>query len=80
MLNVDSLITSFYSYCSYSDDALMEVISDASTRKSDNSLADTEDFTSSCPCIDNLGLNAERFLAQSCPTVTTPLLTNTVAT
>ncbi|XP_062715719.1 speract receptor isoform X1 [Aedes albopictus] len=67
-------------YHHYSDDALMEVISDASTRKSDNSLADTEDFTSSCPCIDNLGLNAERFLAQSCPTVTTPLLTNTVAT
>ncbi|XP_055593126.1 speract receptor isoform X2 [Uranotaenia lowii] len=68
-------------YHRYSDDALMEVISDSSTRKSDNSsLADTEDFTSSCPCIDNLGLNSDRFLMQSCPTVTTPLLTNTVAT
>ncbi|XP_058835407.1 guanylate cyclase 32E [Topomyia yanbarensis] len=67
-------------YHRYSDDALMEVISDSSTRKSDNSLADTEDITSSCPCIDHLGMNSDRFLIQSCPTVTTPLLTNTIST
>ncbi|XP_053684582.1 receptor-type guanylate cyclase Gyc76C [Sabethes cyaneus] len=67
-------------YHRYSDDALMEVISDSSTRKSDNSLVDMEDITTSCPCIDNLGLNTERFLIQNCPTVTTPLLANTIAT
>lgn len=66
----------------------MEVISDSSTRKSDNSLTDTtaEDLASSCPCIDHLGMmSSDRFLVQPhqqlvCPTVTTPLLTNTVAT
>lgn len=68
----------------------MEVISDSSTRKSDNSLTDTtaEDLASSCPCIDHLGMmSSDRFLVQQhqhqqlvCPTVTTPLLTNTVAT
>ncbi|XP_055624109.1 speract receptor isoform X2 [Toxorhynchites rutilus septentrionalis] len=67
-------------YHRYSDDALMEVISDSSMRKSDNSLADTEDITSSCPCIDNLGIHSERFLMQSYPTVTTPLLTKTIVT
>ncbi|XP_055533720.1 guanylate cyclase 32E isoform X2 [Wyeomyia smithii] len=67
-------------YHRYSDDALMEVISDSSTRKSDNSLVDMEDITSSCPCIDNLGMNPDRFLVPNCPTVTTPLLANTVAT
>ncbi|XP_038109583.1 guanylate cyclase 32E isoform X3 [Culex quinquefasciatus] len=77
-------------YHRYSDDALMEVISDSSTRKSDNSLTDTtaEDLASSCPCIDHLGMmSSDRFLVQQhqhqqlvCPTVTTPLLTNTVAT
>lgn len=38
----------------YSDDALMEVISDCSPRKSRSSSVVCEDITLSCPCIDNV--------------------------
>ncbi|XP_063708724.1 guanylate cyclase 32E [Culicoides brevitarsis] len=54
----------------YSDDALLEVISDSSPRKSNGSVVSAEDFTSSCPCIDNLCLETQRC-------VMTPLLLGT---
>lgn len=67
--------SSSFSRCS--DDALMEVVSDSSSRrKSSGSLGVTgEDWTVSCPCIENIG---NEKLNSSCPTVTTPLLNNTI--
>lgn len=38
----------------YSDDALMEVISDGSLRKSRSSSVVCDELTSSCPCIDHV--------------------------
>uniref|UniRef100_A0A182YC47 Guanylate cyclase n=1 Tax=Anopheles stephensi TaxID=30069 RepID=A0A182YC47_ANOST len=72
-------------YHRYSDDALMEVISDSSIRRSDYSISDgAEDITASCPCIEHLGTSHStepaNFLLTNCPTVTTPLLNNSIAT
>lgn len=69
----------------YSDDALMEVISDSSIRRSDYSISDaTEDITASCPCIEQLGqatgLSEPAYVLTNCPTVTTPLLNSSIAT
>ncbi|XP_059622692.1 guanylate cyclase 32E [Phlebotomus argentipes] len=73
-----------YSYQRYSDDALLEVtISDSSPRKSTN--GSSEDFASSCPCIENLCSLEERqefkdITAIQCfsPTAITPLLSNNI--
>lgn len=66
-----------FQYSRYSDDALMEVISDTSPRKSSGSIQ-CEDVTSSCPCIDNFSnfnnFSSDAIPTNSCPTVTTPLL------
>uniref|UniRef100_A0AAG5DN07 Guanylate cyclase n=1 Tax=Anopheles atroparvus TaxID=41427 RepID=A0AAG5DN07_ANOAO len=88
-------------YHRYSDDALMEVISDSSIRRSDYSISDgAEDITASCPCIEHLGISYQQQQQQqqqqqekqetpadpaylsltNCPTVTTPLLNNSIAT
>ncbi|CAD7080488.1 unnamed protein product [Hermetia illucens] len=63
----------------HSDDALLEVISDSSPRKSSGGSIAYDDMTSSCPCIDELGMSIER---KPCPypTVTTPLLSNHIDT
>lgn len=53
-------------YNRYSDDAFIEIVSEVYPKKSNGSLA-SEDFTSSCPCIDNLCLETQRC-------VMTPLL------
>uniref|UniRef100_A0A1B0EWC7 Guanylate cyclase n=2 Tax=Lutzomyia longipalpis TaxID=7200 RepID=A0A1B0EWC7_LUTLO len=73
-----------YSYQRYSDDALLEVtISDTSPRKSTNGSSD--DFASSCPCIENLCSLDERpdgkdLATPPCfsPTAITPLLSNNI--
>uniref|UniRef100_A0A182U6T0 Guanylate cyclase n=1 Tax=Anopheles melas TaxID=34690 RepID=A0A182U6T0_9DIPT len=71
-------------YHRYSDDALMEVISDSSIRRSDYSISDgAEDITASCPCIEHLGTDPPAdpaYLLTNGPTVTTPLLNNSIAT
>ncbi|XP_037032480.1 guanylate cyclase 32E isoform X2 [Bradysia coprophila] len=55
----------------HSDDALMEVLSDTSPRKSNGSIR-CEDITSSCPCIEHFGNFSDS--PTSCPTASTPLL------
>lgn len=68
-------------YNRYSDDALMEVIMDSSPRKSQNGSI-SEDFTSSCPCIENLCYELDKHQALPCvnnnhfSTVITPLLSS----
>lgn len=68
----------------YSDDALMEVISDCSLRKSRSSSVVCDDLTSSCPCIDHLdrisAVTAEMHPLNSCLNANTPLLLNHVST
>lgn len=60
----------------YSDDALIEIISDSSPRKSIGSIHGNEEYTASCPCIENIGCDMDNgIIMNSCPaTVTTPLL------
>lgn len=60
----------------------MEVISDASPRKSRSGSIVCEDVTSSCPCIDHISdLNSfDKHLMSSCPNANTPLLLNHLST
>lgn len=69
-------------YCRYSDDALMEVISDSSPRKSRSGSIGCEDVTSSCPCIDHISDfgSFDKQINNSCPNATTPLLANHITT
>ncbi|XP_055316774.1 guanylate cyclase 32E isoform X2 [Sitodiplosis mosellana] len=73
-----------YRYHRYSDDALMEVISDCGLRKSRSSSVVCDDLTSSCPCIDHLekvsAVTAEMHPLNSCLNANTPLLLNHVST
>lgn len=62
-------------YHRYSDDALMEVVSDTSARKSSGSIT-YEDLTSSCPCIDHVGISDDSSNVKAYPTAATPLLSN----
>lgn len=68
----------------YSDDALMEVISDCSLRKSRSSSVVCDELTSSCPCIEHLektsAVTAELHPLNSCLNANTPLLLNHVST
>ncbi|KAJ6645523.1 Guanylate cyclase 32E [Pseudolycoriella hygida] len=66
-----NLLLEHHRYHRYSDDALMEVLSDTSPRKSNGSIG-CEDITSSCPCIEHFGNFSDS--PTSCPTASTPLL------
>lgn len=74
----------FETICRYSDDALMEVISDCSLRKSRSSSVVCDELTSSCPCIDHVdktsAVAAEMHPLNSCLNANTPLLLNHVST